>query len=296
MNPFFSWVGKRRGGSPAADSQPPQLETCETRPSTAHTAAGVHAAKIAAGELEAAVGELRSEIAARHKQLNEAIAELETPPTEQGDADDTLDHLREHVLDPLKVLSQRLTLAYDEVRKKSEHLVRVAQAKLDLLTGLQNEQALSEWVNMMFAFLARYHHCFSLTLVDIDQLQLFNETHGRSQGDAALKYVAELLVANARETDFVFRYRSDQFVVALPETNLEDSYVFAERVRSVMEAKTELTISVGVTLARNDDNLRTILNRVDAAIYACKSEGGNCVYAHNGHAMELVGAARPTAD
>jgi diguanylate cyclase (GGDEF)-like protein len=126
-------------------------------------------------------------------------------------------------------------------------------------------------------------------MVDIDHFKPFNDTYGHQVGDTVLAEVAQLIVSESREIDVIGRYGGEEFLIALPETHVDQGIVYAERLRAAVdrygrEAKKlypdieSITISAGVTvLQRDDDDIEQLIKRCDHALYAAKDRGRNRV-------------------
>ncbi|MEM9056858.1 MAG: diguanylate cyclase [Pseudomonadota bacterium] len=153
----------------------------------------------------------------------------------------------------------------------------------DALTGLYNRRSFDEKVAEEFARSQRYGQPLSVMLIDADHFKSYNDEHGHSMGDAALKAIADRLRATARRTDRVCRYGGEEFVIVMPATNRQEAQAHAERQRRAIEeldlATGELTISVG--LATQADGLYAsvdaLLEAADQALYAAKARGRNCL-------------------
>jgi len=180
------------------------------------------------------------------------------------------------------VLSVNLTNAklyqnYQEARRDSE---------TDPLTGLGTRRVLEKVLKAECARAARYNHCFSVALVDVDNFKQINDTAGHAAGDSTLRLLAKIMRRNVRMTDVIIaRYGGDEFVLLMPETKLSGAKVLLERLRrhvrtiSLPKVKS-VTISCG--LAEWDegpppDTAETILKRADDALYEAKRSGRNRV-------------------
>jgi len=123
-------------------------------------------------------------------------------------------------------------------------------------------------------------------IVDLDDFKLVNDRYGHQAGDSILRQVAQALTGEFRGFDRVARYGGDEFVVLLPQTTLAEAAIFAERVRSEVEARAvhgfHPTVSIGVASLSRPDSVETdgqLLNRADAAAYTAKRQGGNRICA-----------------
>ncbi len=95
------------------------------------------------------------------------------------------------------------------------------QTLIDALTGLFNRRAFEKKIEEEFERAKRYHHPLSLLIADIDNFKTINDTYGHHAGDQVLKGIAEALRDKSRRSDFASRYGGEEFVLILPETDLE---------------------------------------------------------------------------
>lgn len=168
------------------------------------------------------------------------------------------------------------TRALEAAKQASEAL-----ARRDVLTGLMNRLAANERLLEEFLRMKRIGSSYAVLLIDIDHFKQVNDTYGHDTGDQVLKTVADLLEANLRATDFVFRYGGEEFLVLLPATGLEGAQVFGEKLRAALEAHhfgsgMKITISIGISIAETTDNDdHATVNRADTALYRAKNGGRN---------------------
>lgn len=184
-------------------------------------------------------------------------------------------------------------LSYLLIRRSAGHLKK-AQAKLeqmaktDALTELANRGQLMERGQEEFERLRRYglknQPVLSLgcIMLDLDHFKRINDTRGHLVGDFILKGVAQRMKESVRPYDVIGRYGGEEFVVLLPDTNLEQSLVVAERIRNSMNrgpfefegAAIPLTASLGVSCSNeNDQGLNDLLKRADEGLYKSKAAG-----------------------
>ena len=160
------------------------------------------------------------------------------------------------------------------------------QAVTDDLTGLFNHRHFQEVVSAEVERARRFEQPLGLFMLDIDDFKLVNDTYGHQQGDLVLREVGHILKESSREIDEPARYGGEEVAVALPQTDLEGSYLLAERVRTAIEALEiprldgqgviKVTASFGVaavpeTAAGKEDLIAT----ADAALYRAKRAGKN---------------------
>jgi diguanylate cyclase (GGDEF)-like protein len=161
------------------------------------------------------------------------------------------------------------------------------QAVTDELTGLFNHRRFQEVMDAEVERARRYDHEMGLIMLDIDNFKRVNDTYGHMQGDMVLREVARVLKQSAREIDEPARYGGEEMAVALPQTDLDGAYQFAERVRKLIE-ELELPLLDGdgtlrVTASFGAASLSTapqsdkegLVAAADAALYRAKRSGKN---------------------
>jgi diguanylate cyclase (GGDEF)-like protein/PAS domain S-box-containing protein len=168
-----------------------------------------------------------------------------------------------------------LETAYGKLRELAER---------DPLTGVANRRYLDQILAGQIDLLQRTGIPFSLIMADIDHFKQVNDTWGHPIGDKALIAFAERLQMGCRRTDLVGRWGGEEFLVILPEQQLEAARTTALRLqRATATCAPEelrergLTGSFGVAEAVFGDTAGSVLERVDAAMYRAKSLGRNRV-------------------
>jgi diguanylate cyclase (GGDEF)-like protein len=161
------------------------------------------------------------------------------------------------------------------------------QAVTDELTGLFNHRRFQEVMDAEVERARRYDQEMGLIMLDIDNFKRVNDTYGHMQGDMVLREVARVLRQSAREIDEPARYGGEEMAVALPQTDLDGAYRFAERVRQRIEAlelplldgdgSLRVTASFGAaslaSAAQSDKE--GLVAAADAALYRAKRSGKN---------------------
>lgn len=167
-----------------------------------------------------------------------------------------------------------------QLREKSALLEY--QANHDPLTGLSNRTAFYKVYNAELKRDIRYNHSLSLILFDIDNFKMINDNYGHNVGDIALKQIAELTLKNVREHDTVTRWGGEEFIVLLPETDVDGAIQVAEKIRIAIEKFEDkhipkFTSSFGVAQLQYEDSHESFIQRVDEALYEAKRTGKNKV-------------------
>ncbi|MCL6473863.1 MAG: sensor domain-containing diguanylate cyclase [Firmicutes bacterium] len=161
-------------------------------------------------------------------------------------------------------------------------------ALTDGLTGLFNRRYMDIRLEEEISRSQRYHRRFSLILADVDHFKQINDTWGHATGDLVLQGVSRLLVENLRETELVFRYGGEEFLVILPEAALAQATSVAQRLREVIERHPfqtvdgssilHVTFSAGVAeYPTHGTDKSTLLAAADQALYLAKQRGRNRV-------------------
>jgi len=132
----------------------------------------------------------------------------------------------------------------------------------------------------------RYGYKLSLLLLDIDNFKDFNDTYGHLEGDKILVHLGRVIKSCLRKMDTAYRYGGEEFTIILPGTHGEEARTVAERLRSAVAAENfscgkvsdlEITISIGVTQYRQDEEISSFVQRADQAMYRSKQAGRNQV-------------------
>ena len=157
------------------------------------------------------------------------------------------------------------------------------QALVDSLTGLFNRGAFERKMEEEFERAQRYHHPLSMLLLDVDNFKVVNDTYGHHWGDEVLKKIADLLKSKTRRSDYPARFGGEEFVLILPETDLENALSVEAKVHAEIKAATlgtksrsfSITVSAGVSSTCNKQysNWQELLEDADQALYLAKSRG-----------------------
>lgn len=192
----------------------------------------------------------------------------------------------------------RLKRERDQLRATAEEAVASAeiaheQAMTDALTGLLNRYGLQRTLQREQAEARRYHRPLSCLLIDLDHFKNINDTYGHAAGDIALQQIAGILSKAVRGSDTVFRYGGEEFLVLLPETNLEGAMALAEKIRAASDAQLfgdghifPLTLSAGVASLNEHESGHDMVARADMALYNAKALGRNRVEKADDHEKE----------
>lgn len=156
----------------------------------------------------------------------------------------------------------------------------------DQLTALFNRRKLERDLALHRETFERHSVPVSILMFDLDHLKKVNDTHGHHAGDELIRAVGDICRSELRKTDTVCRFGGDEFVIALPNTELDHAVQFAERLCASFKLKLSqfstdgvvATASFGVATMRVEDkSYEDTLKRADAAMYEAKRRGKNRV-------------------
>jgi len=161
----------------------------------------------------------------------------------------------------------------------------IQTALIDPLTGVKNRSTMDDAIQREIKLARRHGRSLAIVLLDIDHFKRVNDKHGHLYGDQALRAVAQCVQKTIRDSDLLFRYGGEEFMILLSGTGPEGSALLAERIRQEVEAMqplsgnaTQLTVSLGITSLRGEpDTAELLLERADTALYQAKQAGRNRV-------------------
>lgn len=170
--------------------------------------------------------------------------------------------------------SQRQLAAEMRQVQQSEQQLKEMGVR-DPLTGLYNRHYFNDAIRRELANVRRYGNSLSVLLVDVDNFKQINDRKGHAVGDEVLVFVANYLTYSLRESDFVFRWGGDEFLILLPRTDEGSAAQKAEEFSREMPAfpgtgEIPLGLSVGWATHRMDAEFPMTLSQADARMYEMK--------------------------
>jgi diguanylate cyclase (GGDEF)-like protein len=157
-------------------------------------------------------------------------------------------------------------------------------AATDALTGHWNRRALDAALKQQLERHATYGKPFSILMLDIDFFKNINDEFGHMVGDDVLRAFAQRLREFLRSDDFCARFGGEEFVVLLPDTDLNKAMDLGERIRKeiakdalLIEPKVQVTVSIGAAAIGQNMTINELFAAADAAVYLAKNEGRNQV-------------------
>lgn len=182
-----------------------------------------------------------------------------------------------------------------QVRRKRFNLLlrdsvqqTIEMAVTDSLTGLNNRRYLDSHLPGMIEKAQERNSPLSLIICDIDHFKQVNDNHGHDVGDEVIAEFARRIKKNVRNIDLACRFGGEEFVVAMPETDIKTARIVAERIRNEISMhpfvvdqggkQLAVTVSLGVaSLEAPDDTPESLLKRADNGLYQAKRGGRNMV-------------------
>lgn len=184
-------------------------------------------------------------------------------------------------LSTVQCLASFITVTSKELSDAYQKLAFVAGH--DSLTDLLNRGRI-EWVlRHLIEDTNKTHHTFSAIMIDIDSFKHINDTYGHSVGDDVLIRLADIMKNGVRPTDYAGRWGGDEFVILLPDTDIDQSEKVADRMRrnfaeaDILPDGKAVTASFGVTTSYEGETLESFYRRMDSALYTAKGAGKNQV-------------------
>ncbi len=180
-------------------------------------------------------------------------------------------------------LASHAVVALDNARL---HRIVERQALVDGLTGLANRRQCEETLAAEFARVERFGGSLAVVVADLDWFKDVNDLHGHPGGDNVLREFALLLQETVRDVDLAGRWGGEEFILALPGTDLAGGAQLAERVRVALAARLILaadgtpvpvTASFGVAAIPPARTALELVAAADAAMYQAKRAGKNRV-------------------
>lgn len=173
---------------------------------------------------------------------------------------------------------------------RSSFQVSLEMAVTDQLTGLYNRRYLASHLSAMFDRAYWTGRPLSVMVLDIDHFKTVNDSHGHDVGDRVLREFAECVAGSIRGIDLACRYGGEEFLIAMPDTDLNFASVVAERLRQEIASQKfhlnggrdelNVTVSIGLASTENgpeDDSAQKLIKRADEALYEAKTGGRNRV-------------------
>lgn len=229
----------------------------------------------------------------QEKTANKLTANLwKDIPLQCNKLEQTTALLQQHIEfrhDQSKIFLQKILIDFNSVTKNLSDALRELEhfSTHDPVTELHNRRYFNEILDYEIERSARYHHAFSLLMMDVDNFKFINDTYGHLCGDEALRVLGKTLQNSLRKGDVIARIGGDEFAVLLIETPLPVGEKVAEKLRKQiasflfegLQHRFYLTISIGVvSYPKDGTNGIELMSGIDMALYSAKEHGKNVVH------------------
>ena len=261
-------------------------------------------ARLVAKRLQALADDVSISVGQHATQLEQATQTL------TDDSSRTNEALAELVVDVIDdivranhTLKSKLETAESRLQEQAAEIeAHISRSLTDTLTGLPNRREFNERLAERMSAWSRRKEVFTLLLLDVDHFKRLNDQHGHLVGDRMLAGIGRALRASVRREDAVARYGGEEFAVLLPGTSLDEAAHAAQNVREAIARvtidhngrKIGVTASGGLAMIQGQDEPEALIQRADAALYAAKAAGRNCVFAHDGKLCRPAANTRPS--
>lgn len=228
------------------------------------------------------ITQLKSDVTECLSVIHSALNDFSKSRTYSDSVNDELLFL----IDRVKTMereSEQTKKLLEEERRRATH---------DSLTDLPNREAYSERAYAELQRFKRYGRPLTLAVCDIDHFKRVNDTYGHQAGDKVLKLISSVVASRLRSVDFVGRYGGEEFVILMPETDVNIAHGVLDKIRASI-AKTpfrfkddpiQITLSFGMANFQENDTVDHVFTRADKALYDAKAAGRNqCLIAKNEH-------------
>lgn len=150
----------------------------------------------------------------------------------------------------------------------------------DDLTGTYNRKYFFEELKKEIERTKRQDNYLSLCMFDLDDFKAINDGYGHFLGDIVLKEFSDIVLSNIREYDIFARLGGEEFALLIVDNNKDYAYKVCERIRKKVEEKKfdtniQMTISIGIANWKDCDNMDTLYEKADNAMYESKNKGKN---------------------
>ena len=177
---------------------------------------------------------------------------------------------------------EELICRVNNTLEAKEYLAKMTDmAHIDFLTGLYNRRHFFEQIDEFI----KNSNEFAVAMIDIDHFKKINDKYGHDAGDMVLKNISDILKKSIKGSDIAARFGGEEFCIALQDISKKDAIGFFIKLKEIISKnkmiikgdKINCTVSIGVSFGEKDDDINTLLNNADQALYRAKENGRNRV-------------------
>lgn len=153
----------------------------------------------------------------------------------------------------------------------------------DPLTGIETRTSMLAEISKQQALVLRGRQACTLVMLDLDHFKNINDMYGHSAGDTVLVATVNSIRLHLRSYDRIYRYGGEEFIICMPQTNIEEGSEVIERLRVSISrlhfdfSETPVSASFGVTELKPSQSVKDAIECADKAMYEAKKRGRNCV-------------------
>ncbi len=179
-----------------------------------------------------------------------------------------------------KILNELHQYLINPIHNAIQYKKAVALAMHDGLTGLGNRRYYDQQIKRAMHHANRQQRQVGLMVCDLNKFKLVNDTYGHHVGDEILKHFADALTSSVRDSDSVFRFGGDEFVIIVEDASEHSLYVIESRIQQALEngpllSKYNVGCSLGTTFMNRTDNENSFFERADKMLYSKKMQQPN---------------------
>lgn len=186
-------------------------------------------------------------------------------------------------------MQEELQTTQDELEKMNRRLYE--KASKDALTGLFNRRKMTDLIEYEYDRSLRTQQLFSIIITDIDHFKRVNDNFGHDCGDKVLKEIAGALNSLVRSQDRVARWGGEEFLLLLPDTDIEGALILAEKIRKKIagtayycgEHQLLITLTFGASSFAENKTDKMVIKEADIALYEGKNSGRNRSIPYSAH-------------
>lgn len=240
------------------------------------------------GEASDRTGTLASDIQSQNKTIKSSIDDLSQAQEKKrmlqllGTILTTTNSIHTTVEDAhLDLTATKLALEHIKAElQENRHLMQE-----DWLTGAQNRRAMDMVLSKEVARAQRSATKLTVAMMDLDHFKNINDDFGHDAGDKLLQHLTLVTKAVLREADSLIRYGGEEFLIILPETDINGAQFVMDRLKQAFQKNPmaydgksiHVTFSAGLARLQPEENGHALVMRADTALYEAKHAGRNCV-------------------